>query len=146
MALLPFGVGQFQNGESVKGFLFLAAEGGALGYGLYIRFKQIPDAEKQFVIDRETEITNKAGEADITAAEASRAKYIKETGNIAMYCFIGTGVVYGIGVIDAFLNLDNGSSRRRADTTPASPPKNFKLAFIPTPQGGLNLNLSIMLE
>ena len=139
-------MGQFQNGDPVKGFLFLAAEGGALGYGLYIKLKQIPDAEKQFAIDRDTEITNKAEKPDIDAAEASRAKYIKNSGNIAMYCFIGTGVLYGIGVIDAFLNLNTGSSRRRADSMPSSPPEKFRLALLPTSEGGLNLNLSLMFE
>jgi hypothetical protein len=146
LALLPFGVGQFQNNQSGKGMFFLLAEGGALGYGLYVKLKQIPDAEKIFVGQRQAEIDSGANQEDIDAKEVERQTYIKKVSNIATYSFIGTGVLYAIGVVDAFMNLDSGNSRRRAESPLPTDDRKVHFGLEPHLDGGVSVRFSLKLE
>jgi hypothetical protein len=144
--LLPLGVGQFQNEQSTKGIIFMLAQGGLLGYGLFVKLKVLPDAEKKFAIDRETEIENKATQDDIDAAEVLRLKYLKDNTNIVNYCLIGAGAAYAIGVIDAFMNLDTPAPRSRAELTPTPAPKPFRFGLQPRLDGGVDVRFSLLLD
>jgi hypothetical protein len=148
LAILPFGIGQFQNGDIVKGGFFLISEGGALGYGLYLGIKVVSAAEKQFALDREAEQTDYKNKTltqpEIDAKEAERDKYIKGQKSLATWCYVGAGALYVLGVLDAFVNLEKPSDRRRAELTPDN--RTFSLGLQPFEEGGLGLKISMKIE
>lgn len=147
LALLPLGIGQFQNGDSVKGVIFLFGQGGALGFGLTYRLYNIPKDKKLFDTQREEE-------ADLTpeekeTIEIQREEHIKKLTNYSNYALIGAGALYLIGVIDAIVNLDSGApnKRRRSDYSLSVPDeKKYKFAIGPTPEGGVGIGVSMNLD
>jgi len=146
IALLPLGAGQFQNGDTLKGILFLAAEAGLVGYGAYVKFKLLPSAKAQFELDRKSELDNKAAQEDIDAKELERAIFIKKSDDIALYTFLGAGGVYLVGVIDAFINLDKKKTSRRADLTQPQQERKFDIGLQPQLNGVVNLKVSWKLD
>ena len=146
LAILPLGIGQFQNGDYTKGTLFLLGEGGLLGYGLFVKYKTIPDAVKKFDIDRQTEIDEKVKAEDIDAKEIERVKYITDYNDLANYCLIGAGALYVVGVVDAYSNLNSKPSRQRADLERAEPEKKYSFKIQPRLDGGMHLKFSLLLK
>ena len=125
LALLPFGVGQFQNEQSTKGWLFAAGGVGALGaYGYFIY------EENNF------KKANAAYEAQIAALEKNgandelRAKYAQEkkdylTAKVTQQTLslAGFGLVWVVGILDAFMNIN--SVTIRLQPYPAQPPSRY---------------------
>lgn len=113
VALMPFGAGQFQNGEPTKGALSLAAQLTGLGIWGYTSFKV---SLFQAKVDK-----------DPTAYDSTTvSKYKKNMqllGNVALGA---TGFVYLISAFDALVNIRNPAvvsiqkeSRVRVAITPA---------------------------
>jgi sRNA-binding protein len=148
LALMPFGIGQFQNNHNVKGILFLAAEGGALGFGLTYRLYNIPKDKKLFDAQRAEETDLSAEEKD--AIEIQREAHIKKLTNYSNYALMAAGGLYVIGVIDAFIYLgsDSGTSKRRRNfNSLVMPPEpKYRVAMGTTSQGGIALGLKIRLD
>lgn len=148
LAVLPLGIGQFQNGDAVKGGFFLLSEGGALGYGLYLSLKVVASAEKQFALDREAEENDlKNGtlkQQDIDAKELEREKYIQGQKSLATWCYVGAGALYVLGVIDAFVNLEKPQGRKRADFHQDN--RTFTLGLQPSEEGGIGLKFSMKID
>ncbi|NBW83163.1 hypothetical protein EBR21_15545, partial [bacterium] len=145
IAVLPFGAGQYQNEHYGKGVFFSAAEAGALGYGLYIKFSVIPNAMKKFEADRLLEAD--LSDDEKATNEIARDEYTKKINSYFLYSMIGTGAVYLVGVIDALANLDSGPKRKRAaEWVPTSEKSKFGLALGPTVEGGVNLKLTLNLD
>lgn len=147
VALLPLGIGQFQNGDTVKGVIFLLGQGGALGFGLTYRLYNIPKDKKLFDTQREEEVDLTPEEKE--TIEIQREEHIKKLTNYSNYALMGAGALYLIGVIDAIVNLDSGepTKRRRSDNSlPVPEEKKYKFAISPTPEGGVGLGISMKLE
>jgi hypothetical protein len=146
IAVLPFGAGQFQNDHTLKGVLFMLAEGGAFGYGGFAYFK-IQDAEKKFKIYREDEVDLPQIEKD--DREKPRQEYLTKMKNYMTYSLIAGGVIYAGGVIDALVYLDSGQSKRRSADLEKSTPNDsnkLNLALGPTFDGGVQLKFTLRMN
>ncbi|MEY3902421.1 MAG: hypothetical protein RL189_1727, partial [Pseudomonadota bacterium] len=62
------------------------------------------------------------------------------------YMMIGAGAVYLVGVIDAFINLDSGTPRRRAAELSPQPEKRYDIGVSPTFDGGVAMRFSLRLD
>ena len=84
---VPFGAGQFQNGERTKGALFGAAElaTGATSFGIWAY------------------LTAHYRGRDIPAAEAGHVRTLQQTEIVTGACFLG---LYAWGVVDALLGYE----------------------------------------
>lgn len=148
LALLPFGIGQFQNSHNIKGTIFLLAEGGALGFGLTYRLYNIPKDKKLFDSQRaeETELS----ETEKEDIELKREAHLKKLTDYSNYALIAAGGLYAIGVIDAFIYLGSGSGsskRKRSEYRLISPEEQkYKVALGTTAEGGIALGLRIRLD
>jgi hypothetical protein len=148
LALLPFGIGQFQNSQNIKGTIFLLAEGGALGFGLTYRLYNIPKDKKLFDLQRaeETDLS----ETEKEDIELKREAHLKKLTDYSNYALIAAGGLYAIGVIDAFIYLESGSGsgkRRRSEYRLISPEEQrYKVALGTTAEGGIALGLRIRLD
>lgn len=145
LAILPLGVGQFQNGEPVKGAVIMSAQIGGVGWAVYNMIKLNDfNALVQESLDTET--------AEDGYDEDQIIGYRK---SMSMNQYVGWGVFAGawvVGVIDAFVNIEDEGRRRRADFSPepnwllASPTYRndhvlWRTGLIATPQGHWGLGL-----
>ncbi|HVJ15193.1 MAG TPA: hypothetical protein VM686_07125 [Polyangiaceae bacterium] len=108
IAALPFGVGQFQNGDRSLGYVFLGTEVLALGTGLTAL------AVATQISAQESEIEAKGGESDA----ASRAQDWHLVGRIGTWSFIGLAV---IGIAEAELSFVPERSYTRSRRLPRRP-------------------------
>jgi hypothetical protein len=110
--ILPFGAGQFCNGSMFKGLVFLGGEAAALFF-----FKSNSDAAASFQtklnnrldereIDRETISSSELEDYDAETddIEAQGKKVIAQAQQNATYSIAAFAGLYGLGVIDAFMN------------------------------------------
>lgn len=93
LAILPFGIGQFQNEQTLKGAFFATTEAGCLIGAVVIMYQTRPYQEK---------ISSGDDQYDQEQLKAFVAKQ-KTT---QTYLYIGAGAFWLIGVVDAFMNLD----------------------------------------
>jgi hypothetical protein len=108
IAALPFGVGQFQNGDRSLGYVFLGSEVLALGTGLTAL------AVSTQISAQETEIENQGGESNA----ASRAQDWHLVGTIGSWAFISLAV---IGIAEAQLSFVPERSYARPRPLPRPP-------------------------
>lgn len=110
VAVLPFGVGQFQNRQYGKGMLFALGEVGALGAGIY--FYVYANKLTNELINSNLDTSK----ADVLDYYTKQAAFIKTQRTISYACLGGAGVIWVIGIVDALINLNSGHvSRRNAD-------------------------------
>jgi hypothetical protein len=88
VAFLPFGAGQFQNAQPIKGAVFLVAEAAGIGTFVYAYFK-----EKDF--------SNRESQFEPSDA----AKYRKTLKLLANGSLAFTGLSYFVSVLDALVNI-----------------------------------------
>lgn len=121
--LLPFGAGQFCNGSTLKGAVFLGAEAASLFFyqanskaaashkkklETYLAAQEAKKADiteetELLEHDKDTERTKKSGEDAISKANQN-AQY-------SMVSFIG---LWGIGVADAYINKPSPKSKKKS--------------------------------
>ncbi len=102
VAVLPFGAGQFQNGQTVKGVIFAAAEIG-MAYMAYDSYSKRTIFMKQYN-DYVAEVEAKP--ADRNEQYESDAKKFQNDLSTKFTLFsVGAGAAYGVGVVDAFINM-----------------------------------------
>lgn len=148
LALLPLGVGQYQNGHKVKGTLFLLSELGVPAFGYFYYDNAIKAAQKVF----EQQIADEANpEYVFTDQEKEdnqkiREDTLKKYADYQRYCYIGAGVLYVVGVIDAFVFINEAPSRSRAEVQTAPTERALTYRLLPTPVGGVHLKLSLNLD
>ncbi len=104
VSFLPFGVGQFQNGDTVKGALFLTGEVLALGtnIGSYVAAERLRGADGFY-----------------TASSARTARTLR------LVQYASLGVLAGLalwGVLDATLHLETEERSVEMVPCPAAPP------------------------
>jgi hypothetical protein len=94
VALMPFGAGQFQNGEPTKGALSLGFQVAGVGIWAYSIYKtSIFDAK----VDKDPSAYN-------TDEVTKYKKNMKTLGNISLGAF---GFVYFVSMLDALINIQN---------------------------------------
>lgn len=125
LAVLPFGVGQYQNGQSVKGFFFMSLQAGFLGYGV---FQQITASNYQKKIDQyKAENPNWEQETNPEDEKESKA-YIARLKTYYLVGYSVAGAGWLLSIVDAFANINRpeevpaGSRSRRAYIPPVHLP------------------------
>lgn len=113
VAFLPFGAGQFQNEDYVKGSLRVLAEGTGLGVGIYFALEI-----SAFQTEYNKNVQARSGD---TAYQKNSAKYIEQLQLFQYYGFGLCGVSYVLGVIDSFINLEDAPGKRRVAQGLAQP-------------------------
>lgn len=149
LAVLPFGVGQYQNGHKVKGTIFLLSELGLPAFGYFYYDSAIKAAQKLFEqqIAEENDPTYEPLPKDeLEANQKFREDTLKNYANYQKYCYYATGALYLIGVIDAFVYINDSPPRRRAEIDFTRPDRAFSYNLLPTSNGGVHLKLSLNLE
>ncbi|MEY2986952.1 MAG: hypothetical protein RJB13_473 [Pseudomonadota bacterium] len=148
LALLPFGVGQYQNKHMIKGTLFLLTEVGVPAFGFFYYDSVIKSAQKVFEESRaiESDPNNNYSEADREKNEAERVAILKKYADYQLYTYYATGAIYLLGVIDAFVFINEAPPRQRANREITLPEKAFSAQLVPTFNGGLHLSLSLNLK
>ena len=146
LALLPFGVGQYQNSHAIKGTLFLLAEIGVPAFGYFYYDSVIKSAQKVFEESRAIEAESEYTDQEKNDLEAGRVATLKKFADYQLYCYYATGAIYLLGVIDAFVFINDAPARRRAETENIQPEKAYSYQFMPTFNGGLQVRLSLNLD
>lgn len=149
LALLPLGVGQYQNGHKVKGTLFLLSELGLPAYGYFYYDNAIKAAQKVFeqeIADEKNPDYVALPEEELQANQKRREDTLKKYANYQLYCYIGAGVLYVVGVIDAFAFINEAPSRSRAEIQTVPTERALTYRLLPTPEGGVHLKLSLNLD
>ena len=133
MACLPFGVGQFQNDQPGKGTLFLGAQVGGLGWAYFNYY-----LEQDFVNKNSTAASQEPTAEPDPELEIYNQRSLEYRSSLQTSQYIGWGIfvgAWGIGVIDAFINIDKvtptkGRGRRNAEVeTPDNLSIDEKLAL-----------------
>jgi hypothetical protein len=119
VALMPFGAGQFQNGEPTKGALSLGLQLTGVGLWAYSVFKT---STFQAKVDKDPATYNPS---DVTKYK----KNMTLLGNVSLGV---AGFVYFVSAIDALVNIQNPAIVK---LTPAS---NIGLAWIPNASLGVS--------
>lgn len=148
LALLPLGVGQFQNGHKIKGTLFLLTELGLPAFGYFYYDSVIKAAQKVFEESRaiENDPDNPYPADEIEVNEAKRVATLKKYADYQLYTYYATGAIYLLGVIDAFVFINESPPRRRAELERAPPEKSYSYQLLPTIHGGMQVRLSLNLD
>ena len=94
LAILPFGVGQFQNGDNGKGMLFLISEAGAIGTGVYFKMKAGTD-EKKLATQRDEMINGDpaATQEELDQFDQETQVYLSKLNSYFTYSLIGAGAL-----------------------------------------------------
>ena len=152
IAVLPGGAGQFQNGQTIKGVIFLAAEVGMayMAYDSYSKRTIFMKQYNEYVVEAEATPANRNEQY-----ESDAKKFQNDLSTKFTLYYVGAGAAYGVGVVDAFINM--GGSRN-ADSDPAEDPfdashqepvlqqqvqKNTELKPFITANGSFGLRLKI---
>ncbi len=116
ITLLPFGAGQFQNGHTTMGSIFLASEAGALIYW-YLQKQQADSFYEEARTNRD--IIGKGGQEGCTTPqqiEECQITYLAKVQptidaeyNKAAYALWGFGALWVAGVIEAMVNEPRSS-------------------------------------
>jgi hypothetical protein len=120
VAFIPFGAGQFQNGEPGKGSVFLLIETAGIGTFVYAYFKN-----KDF--------NNRLDQFEPADAD----KYQKKLKLLKNSAVGVTGLAYLVGVIDALVNIQNPAMALSSESSSGT---RTHLALLP--QGGAAVGVS----
>lgn len=146
LALLPFGVGQFQNGSVLKGTFFLVAEAVALGTGFYFimqRSEYRNGADYAYAINPPASGKTANGTPYDKSFADGVIQYDQGLTTWMIVSFVGFGVIYAGGVIDSFVFMKKGRSSRASldvEHKIAEQP-NFQVSPMAQTDGRMGLNL-----
>lgn len=148
LALLPFGIGQYQNGHKIKGTLFLLTEAGLPAFGYFYYDSVIKSAQKVFEESRAVENAPDSGydQEEKDQLEAGRVATLKKYADYQLYTYYATGALYVLGVIDAFVFINEAPPRRRAELDNENPARALSYQLLPTLNGGVHLRFSLNLK
>jgi len=124
--LLPFGAGQFCNGSTLKGGVFLGAELASLYF-----YKANADAAAKYQKTLQTYISNRSIERDKITDETELADFdsttdtkkkegeaaidkARQNSQFSIVSFVG---IWGAGVIDAYINVPKPKSKKSGKKT-----------------------------
>ena len=111
---LPFGVPQFIQGKILWGTIFVVAQAGGLGWGIY-NYIQYQDCVKN--CQKQIDDLNNQGTYEAESLQAY-ADYLEEQKqNNELHFYIGIGVFAGawvVGIIETFLNPPRATSKKSA--------------------------------
>jgi hypothetical protein len=120
VAFLPFGAGQFQNGEPGKGSVFLLIETAGIGTFVYAYFKNM-------------DFNNRIDQFEPADAD----KYQKKLKLLKNSSAGITGLAYLVGVIDALVNIQNPAMALSSESSSGTRTHRALL-----PQGGAAVGVS----
>ncbi len=124
VALLPFGAGQFQNGESLKGGISLMAQLTGLGIYAYSRFRV---DEFQAKVDHDPSAYN----------DNEVSKYKSNMNLLGKVGLASSGIVYFISAIDALVNI------RKPAIVNIENSSTTRLAILPTGELGITFTKNL---
>ncbi len=150
--ILPFGAGQFCNGSTLKGLIFLGGEGAAL-----FMYKNNSDAAvsyqsklNQIMAERDAERAN-VDSADQEAYDEETAQKEKQGKDViarakqnATYSIASFAGMYALGVIDAFVNEPAPKSKTKKNKKRNNRPRiihSYNLDLDKAPLGTYALSL-----
>lgn len=118
VATLPFGIGQFQNGQKLLGWIFFGTEaaaiaGTAITFGMY-----------RYARDRQNEVSfangnDPTGQADYASLAPQYQRRADEIRNVNLGFAAGFAVVAGIGIVQAHLvYVDETPEKKKRDLPP----------------------------
>ncbi len=101
LAVLPFGSGQFQNGDHVLGAVLAAAQVGAIGYGTYLLL-EATNHEAAYKADL---AANPERYTEIDIAEND--EYVQTTKTNSQIAFLVFGGIWAIGAVEALVSINS---------------------------------------
>jgi hypothetical protein len=104
LAVLPFGSGQFQNGDTALGVAFGLTQLGLVGYGTY----QLLQAN-QFESKYQDEVTKDPVLAADETYRRESEQYIADTKSYGQLMLLGFGAVWAISAVEALVSINSSS-------------------------------------
>ncbi len=98
--LLPFGAGQFQNGNYLLGLGFAAAE----GLAIYMYMSNNSKADEQIAVAQQVAANEELSVEERQAYVDQSQAYVNKSRSTAQMALIGFGGLWALGVIEAYIN------------------------------------------
>lgn len=143
LAIMPFGVGQFQNGDMLLGTLFAGAQAGSIAYYFIANSEAdaTVDQTNQELADRSNQANTAEEQKQLRQFEEDRKSYVdskRQEGNLALVAF---GALWAAGAVEAVLSMPKPAAKPRRRSQTVKPHNNIQLTDVmrPTYSSGFSL-------